>query len=157
MIAYLLRLHPPYRLLPIKRQMRSPVLRNRLPEKPWLPLMSLLLSRIGFLALPLFKLLFYIRRLCIPLLENRCSDTMPEAARFVGELLVFRGDYFRDGPERLEVYELAGFGILFAMSVPFIVRSGCFGGELWNQRVCRRLARASSLRSEPGRLSPKHL
>lgn len=110
--------------------MRSPVLRNRLFEKPWLPLIALVLSRIGFLALPLFELLFYIRRQCIPLLENRCSNTMPEAARFVGELLVFRGDYFRDGPKRLEVYELAGFGVLFAMSVPFIASIRCVGGEL---------------------------
>jgi hypothetical protein len=137
--------------------MWSPILRDRLPEEPWPPLMSFLLSRIGFLALPLFELLFYIRGLCIPLLEDRCCHTVPKAARFVRELLVFGGDYLRDGPERLEVYELAEFGILVAVLVPIIARSGCVGGELSSRRVCRRLARASSLRFEPGRLSLKHL
>lgn len=157
MIAYLLCLHPLYCLLPVRRQMRSPVLRDRLLEEPWLPLISLLLSRIRFLALPLFELLFYIRGLCKPLLEDRCCHTMPEAARLVGELLIFWGDYFRNGPERLEVYELTGFSILFMVSVPIGIRSGCAGRQLSGQQACRKLGRASSLRSEPKRLSRKRL
>ena len=109
--------------------MRSPVLRNWFLEKSWPPLVSLVLSRIGFLTLPLFELLFYVRGLCIPLLEDRCCHTVPEAARFVGELLVFGGDDFRDGPERLEVYELAGFGILFAVLVQLLQEMYVWGAN----------------------------
>ena len=79
-MAHLLRLQAPQGLLSFWRQLRSPVFRNWFLEKPRPPLLSLLFSSVGFLALPLFELLFQICGLCIFFFKDCCCHAVPEAA-----------------------------------------------------------------------------
>lgn len=97
-IAHLFCLQPPQGFFSLGCQMRSPILRDRFFEKPRSPLSSLLFPRVRFFALPLFELLLDVGGLGVPLLKDRSCHTVPEAAGFVGELLVFRRDDLGDGP-----------------------------------------------------------
>lgn len=102
-------------------ELRLPIRHERLGEKPWFELYTVILARGGFLALPFLELLFDFCGLAVLLVEDGFGDAVPEAAALGGELLVFRRDDFRGGPEGVQIDE--ELRILYRMtSVPVFVQ-----------------------------------
>lgn len=79
---------------PVLSQVRLPIGSNSVNEESWHPLFVLLCPLGGLVALAFFNFLLKLGRFRVLLALYRTCDTSPETLRFIGKLLVDRGNNF---------------------------------------------------------------